>query len=166
MVIPISILCKLTCSVDGKVSDVKEMTLGRLPPGAAPWARGELSMASACLLAMLLNSHPLAGLRLAGHHGVLVVLPVSHAEPQFVVHQALVQRGLARLVPLQDLRGLSHLFRPDGQFFIHFVQFITPFCPLSQGAVVSVLSGFLEVNLSVIADAMPPLLSRRGLGIS
>ena len=110
---------------------------------------------------------PAAGrLGFALHHGVLVVLPVSHPEPQFVVHQALVQRGLARLVPLQDLRGLSHLFRPDGQFFIHFVQFITPFCPLSQGAVVSVLSGFLEVNLSVIADAMPPLLSRRGLGIT
>ena len=89
---------------------------------------------------------PAAGrLGFALHHGVLVVLPVSHPEPQFVVHQALVQRGLARLVPLQDLRSLSHLFRPDGQFccFIHSIRF-SPSCPLLQGAIVSVLSDFVH----------------------
>ena len=60
---------------------------------------------------------PAAGrLGFALHHGVLVVLPVSHPEPQFVVHQPLVQRSLARLVLLQDGRRLRDLLRADGQF--------------------------------------------------
>ena len=41
---------------------------------------------------------PTGRLGLALHHGVLVVLPVSHPEPQLVVHNALVQRGLSGLV--------------------------------------------------------------------
>ena len=42
---------------------------------------------------------PAAGrLGFALHHGVLVVLPVSHPEPQLVVHNAFVQRGFSGLV--------------------------------------------------------------------
>ena len=57
--------------------------------------------------------------------------------------------GVLKLKALQDLRGLSHLFRPDGQFccFIHSIRF-SPSCPLSQGAVVSVLSGFVRLTQS------------------
>ena len=66
---------------------------------------------------------PAGRLGLALHHGVLVVLPVPHPEPQLVIHQALVQRRLACLVPLQDLCRLAHLLRPDGRLFSHLVQF-------------------------------------------
>jgi len=41
---------------------------------------------------------PTGRLGLALHHGVLVVLPVSHPEPQLVVHNAFVQRGFSGLV--------------------------------------------------------------------
>ena len=56
---------------------------------------------------------PAGGLGLALHHLVFAVLPVSHAEPQLVVHNALVQRRLARLVFLQGLPRLCDLLRPD-----------------------------------------------------
>ena len=59
---------------------------------------------------------PARRLGLALHHRVLVVFPVPHPEPQFVVHQPLVQRSLARLVLLQDGRRLRDLLRADGQF--------------------------------------------------
>ena len=41
---------------------------------------------------------PTGRLGLALHHGVLVVLPVSHPEPQLVVYNAFVQRGFSGLV--------------------------------------------------------------------
>ena len=58
---------------------------------------------------------PAGRLRLALHHGVLVIFPVPHPEPQLVVHQPLVQRRLADLVLLQDLLRPRHLLRPDGR---------------------------------------------------
>ena len=58
---------------------------------------------------------PAGRLRLALHHGVLVIFPVPHPEPQLVVHQPLVQRRLADLVLLQDLLCPRHLLRPDGR---------------------------------------------------
>ena len=58
---------------------------------------------------------PAGGLRLAGHQRVTVVFPVSHAEPQFVIDQALVQRRLACLVALQRLQCSRRLCRADGQ---------------------------------------------------
>ena len=57
------------------------------------------------------------GLRLAGHQRVAVVFPVSHAEPQLVIDQALVQRRLARLVALQRLQRSRRLCCADGQGF-------------------------------------------------
>ena len=75
---------------------------------------------------------PSAGrLRLALHHWVLVIFPVSHPEPQFVVHQPFVQCGLARLVFLQGRRRFRDLFRPDGRPFFVKVQFHSSF-PFSQ----------------------------------
>ena len=50
------------------------------------------------------------------HHLVFVVLPVPHPEPQLVVHDPGVQRGLAALVLLQKLRRLRHLFGADDVF--------------------------------------------------
>ena len=55
---------------------------------------------------------------LALHHLVLVVLPVSHPEPQLVLDDALVQRGLARLVLLQQVVGLAHLVLTDRVRFV------------------------------------------------
>ena len=74
---------------------------------------------------------PARRLGLALHHRVLVVFPVPHPEPQFVVHQPLVQRSLARLVLLQDGRRLRDLLRADGQFdFVHFVHFVHMLPPI------------------------------------
>ena len=56
---------------------------------------------------------PAGRLRLAFHHLVLVVLPVSHPEPQLVFDDAFVQRGLARLVLLQQVVCLPHLVLTD-----------------------------------------------------
>ena len=58
--------------------------------------------------------------RLTLHHLVLVILPVPHPEPQLVVHDPGVQRRLAALVPLQQLRCLRHLFGADDFFQIVF----------------------------------------------
>ena len=60
---------------------------------------------------------PAGRLGLALHHRILIIFPVPHPEPQFVVHQPFVERRLACLVLLQNSRRLGDLFRPDGQFF-------------------------------------------------
>ena len=59
---------------------------------------------------------PGRGLGLALHHVVFVALPVAHLEPLVVRHDPALQGGLARLVLLQDLSGLSHLGLSDDLF--------------------------------------------------
>ena len=71
---------------------------------------------------------PAGRLGLAGHHGVRAVLPVAHAEPQFVVHQTLVQGRFARLVALQDLHCLCHFCCTHRQrFVLIIVHRVSPF---------------------------------------
>ena len=72
---------------------------------------------------------PAGRLTLAGHHGVGVIFPVPHAEPQFVVHQALVQRRFSGFVPLQGLHGLSHLcFAHRQSFVLKIFHCLSPSC--------------------------------------
>ena len=47
------------------------------------------------------------------HQPVLILLPVRHLEPQFVVHDAPVERGLASAVSLQDIRRAGDFLPPD-----------------------------------------------------
>ena len=80
---------------------------------------------------------PAGRLGLALHHPVLVLFPVRHPEPQLVVDQPPVQRGLAGLVLVQDALRLRGLFRPHrgrrlGQKFL-FHRFHLIFCKMSPG---------------------------------
>ena len=72
---------------------------------------------------------PAGRLALAGHHRVGVIFPVPHTEPQFVVHQALVQRRFSGFVPLQGLHGLSHLsFAHRQSFVLKIFHCLSPSC--------------------------------------
>nr|DAL39790.1 MAG TPA_asm: hypothetical protein [Caudoviricetes sp.] len=57
---------------------------------------------------------PAGGRGLAFHLLIFVILPMLHAEPQLVVDDPRIQRRLAALVSLQDLRCLGHLFGANG----------------------------------------------------
>ena len=71
---------------------------------------------------------PAGRLGLARHHGVLVIFPVPHAEPQLVIDQALVQCRLSGLVALQSLHRLGHLcFAHRQSFVLVFVHRVSPF---------------------------------------
>ncbi len=68
----------------------------RLPPGQHVGVRVVVH-GIGVLVGNAVEQPPAGGLRLAGHHGVLVVFPVSHAEPQLVIHRRLSSAALPAL---------------------------------------------------------------------